>query len=80
MKIAEQKLIESCAVRGVELDEVDAGFVLLAQKILTRDPKNEDAKKVMENFAQQLKTGKAPWSFAGFALRAPVSEETDAEC
>jgi hypothetical protein len=67
----EQKLIESCAGRGVELDEVDAGFVLLAQKILTHDPKNEDAKKVMENFAQHLKTGKQPQSFAGFLLRDP---------
>lgn len=71
MTTAEQELIATCAARGVVLDEVEAGFVLLAKKILSRDPKNEDAKEVMENFAQHLKTGKAPCSFAGFALRDP---------
>jgi hypothetical protein len=71
MSIAEQKLIESCAVRGVELDEVDAGFVLLAQKILAHDPQHHEAKEVLENFATQLKTGKKPWSFSGFGLREP---------
>jgi hypothetical protein len=71
MTTAEHELIETCAERGIEIDEVDAGFVLLAQKILTGDPKNEDAKKVLEKFAQHLKTGKAPWSFAGFLLRDP---------
>jgi hypothetical protein len=71
MTTAEQELIATCATRGVALDEIDAGFVLLAQKILARDPKNEDAKKVMETFAQHLKTGKAPCTFAGFTLRDP---------
>jgi hypothetical protein len=71
MTAAEQELITTCSARGVELGEIDAGFVLLAQKILARDPKDEDAKKVMEHFAQHLKTGQAPYSFAGFCLRDP---------
>jgi hypothetical protein len=71
MTAAEQELIATCAERGIDLDEIDAGFVLLAQKILSRDPNNENAKRVMENFAHRLKTGKPPWSFAGFVLRDP---------
>jgi hypothetical protein len=71
MTTAEQELIETCTKRGIEIDEVDAGFVLLAQKILARDPEHHEAKDVLENFATQLSTGKAPWSFAGFALRDP---------
>jgi hypothetical protein len=71
MNIAEQKLIETCTERGIEIDEVDAGFVLLAQKILARDPEHHEAKDVLEKFATHLKTGKKPWSFSGFGLRDP---------
>jgi len=71
MTAAEQELIATCAERGVELDELNASFVLLAEKILARDPKNESATKVMQNFAQLLKTGKTQWSFAVFDLKDP---------
>jgi hypothetical protein len=69
MTTAEQELIQTCGERGIEIDVVDAGFVLLAQKILARDPKHHEAKQVLENFATHLSTGKEPQSFAGFLLR-----------
>jgi hypothetical protein len=64
-----QMLIEACAARGVVVDEVEAAHVLLARKILERDPENALAKQVVQNFGTHLTTGKEPQSFAGFALR-----------
>jgi hypothetical protein len=74
MADAVQVLIETCAARGVVVDEVEAAHVLLARKIIERDPENTLAKQVVQNFGAHLATGKEPQSFAGFCLRDP--EET----
>jgi hypothetical protein len=74
MADAVQTLIEACASRGAVVDEVEAGHVLLARKILGRDPENALAKQVVQNFGTHLATGKEPQSFAGFCLHEP--EET----
>jgi hypothetical protein len=64
-----QVLIETCAARGVVVDEIEGAHVLLARKILERDPENTLAKQVVQNFGTHLSTGKEPQSFAGFLLR-----------
>jgi hypothetical protein len=71
MADAVQVLIETCAARGVAVDEIEAAHVLLARKILERDPENVLAKEVVQNFGTHLATGKEPQSFAGFCLHEP---------
>jgi len=78
MSDTDKTLIEACAARGVAVDEVEAAHVLLARKILERDPANTLAKQVVQNFGTHLSTGKEPQSFSGFLLRDPMSEESDA--
>jgi hypothetical protein len=70
-----QMLIETSAERGAVVNETEAAHVLLARQILKRDPENALAKEVVQNFGTHLSTGKEPWSFAGFMLQEPVSEE-----
>lgn len=67
-KHAARGLIDKCAARGVSIGEIDAGFIMLATRILKRDPHHALAKEVLQNFATHLRTGKNPKSFAGFML------------
>jgi len=71
------KLIESCAERNVIIDDVAATFIILAQKILARDPTNENAQKVLENFATHMRTGREVVSFCGFLLKDPDGDGPD---
>jgi hypothetical protein len=66
-----KELIEVAAARGVTVDETEADHVLLAERILQVDPEHAAAKEVVKNFGVHLRTGKNPWSFAGFVLREP---------
>jgi len=68
-----KKLIDLAAVRGATVDDVEAAHVLLAERILERDPTNTLAREVVQNFGVHLRTGKEPVSFAGFILREPDS-------
>jgi hypothetical protein len=65
-------LIASANARGLALDETDAGFVILAKKILSQaSPEPSQAalaQEVLQEFAERLATGGPATIFAGFAL------------
>ena len=66
-----EDLIQMASVMGVVVDHQEARYVLLAKKILARDPNNPPAKNVVKAFAEHLRTKKFVGTFDVFDLVDP---------
>jgi hypothetical protein len=75
-----KQLIKDAELRGREVSRFDAKAYLGAREALVKDPKNEIAEKVVEEFVKFIATGEWPLhqggrSFAPFILPEFQTEE-----
>lgn len=64
-----QAVKEFASSRGVDVDELEVKAFLQAKRLLERDPTNDIAREVVENFNTHVTTGEQVCSFAEFMLR-----------
>jgi hypothetical protein len=74
-----QDLMKSAAMRGHAFSHYQAAVYLSARELLARDPSNQVAQTVVEDFSRYLIDGTAITSFDQFLLPIPETDEDKAE-
>ncbi|MFZ0820033.1 MAG: hypothetical protein WAM91_08175 [Candidatus Acidiferrales bacterium] len=70
-----EQMIAIFSARGRQIDRYDAGIFLKAKELFSREPQNEDAKIVIENYMHFLATGEHRVHMSEFFVGEPETDE-----